>query len=441
MPYTKAINTLISLPATVDNGSGMNNAGSINRTFTGSRTGDKVAEWKRKIAEGFAAGSPYSLDAYKTYVGRPRRDFASHYQLGYPSFKVNQAYYGYPGVRNSVPNPVLMHLSVDTSEARSVALSKIYKKLESDRSEWNALAFLAEFADVIRQFGAPFSAMVEAFERHHIRVEHAKKGLRGRKSWKEESLRRIAAETWLETSFGLLPLFSDAEAIAKAFGRYEYELSDSPKLRDRIRSRAEVSNSTQVTQARVAETSMGVGYSNHVKTETVARCQYVVGLKGDVRAEFGSNNRLLELLGFEPRNIPLAIWEFTPWSWLVDYGLNVQNILQAGATVTTRVNWIVLSQTTTTTLTSIPTLQFVPNGSWPLSGLVQDPERSPTRGPGKGLSAGAFRIIRKTFNRTLPADLGVPPLYLKSPIGDLKKTANLLALATTRLTKSKTWLD
>jgi hypothetical protein len=171
-----------------------------------------------------------------------------------------------------------------------------------------------------------------------------------------------------------------------------------------------------------------------VKTVTEARAQYVVGLSGDVRADFGSNDRLLELLGLEPRNIPLAIWEAVPWSWLVDYGTNVQQILAAGATITSRVKWIVLTEVTQTVQSS--ETSAVPSydpGTYLLTSFRSDvPPKAEDRG---------VKMIRTTLSRTLPTTLGVPPLYFKSPMGDLKKMANLLAIAVTRSRDRTTWLS
>jgi hypothetical protein len=312
-----------------------------------------------------------------------------------------------------------------------MALSKLYKKLESDRSEMNAYASLAEITDVFRQFGTPFRSMVNVFERHQNRLYFERRRLVGTKTWKDEKFARIAAETWLEVSFGLIPLISDAESLAKALGRWEYELSDSPKLRDRMRTRALETTSTLTGPTAWASNQMT--FRCLTKKTTEARAQYVAGLSGEVRADFGSNKRLLELLGLEGRNIPLAVWEAVPWSWLVDYGTNVQQILQAGATITSRVKWIVLTETFRTECFTNPKVEEVHNSAYKLLSFVSHyPKKIEDRG---------VRVIRTTLTRSLPSALGVPPLYFKSPIGNLKKMANLLAVAVSRSKDRTTWLS
>lgn len=439
MSYTKTTPNRIFIPFASFNGTTTNWSGTKDFTINDVKTGEKVDKWREKIAKGLVASSPYTREVHKFVFGVARSDKSITYQSSWPATKVTNTFEGYPAARLYGAAP-LPHLSTSTSAARSEALSKLYKKIESDRSELNSTAVLAEMGDVLRQFGRPFGSIVEAFIRHENRLIYERRRLVGSKTWKDEKFSQIAANTWLETSFGLLPLISDAEDIAKAFGRFEYELEETPRLRSRMRTRAQVTKKTVVLDTITNATPMGIGFRTTLIKETVSKAQYTIGLGGEIRADFGSNGRLLELLGFEARNIPLAIWEFTPWSWLVDYGLNVQNILQAGATVTDRVKWIVLSETTTTTLQNRSKIGWFGGSSWPLVSLVSKPDPQNLRKGNPG--QGNFDVIRTTFTRSIPATLGVPPLYFKNPLQDLKKTANLLALAVSRVPRAKqTWLS
>jgi hypothetical protein len=429
MSYTRTLKETVTTPLVSIKGAAIKNGG-LTFVFTGTKTGSRVEGWRELIKKGLPASSTYQLDMTKLVKGRPESHFGSMRSRTWPYETYTYTTEGYPAIQwmSSTVN----HLGVASVKARSVALSKLYKKLESDRSEMNAYASIAEFGDVLRQFGRPFGSLVDAFLRHENRLIFEKRRLVGSPSWKKEQYARIAANTWLETSFGLLPLISDAESLAKSFGRWEYELSDSPKLRDRMRTRAEESASSAAGPYRWNGYEMS--FDGIVKTTTVARAQYVVGLSGEVRADFGSNARLLEILGFEDRNIPMAVWEATPWSWLVDYGTNVQQIMQAAATITSRVKWIVLSETLQTTVHAAPIVTPGHNSnSYELLDFQSDyPLRVEDRG---------VKMIRTTLNRTLPSTLGMPPLYFKSPLGDMKKMANLLALAVSRSKDRTTWLS
>lgn len=441
MGYTKTTPVQFQIENATFNGTSWSTTDQKTFSVNDVKTGQKVEKYKEKIAQGQPAGSAYSRDAHRLKTGAPRLDQQVNHQSGYPATKVTNAFRGYPGARYITAGPI-QHLNTTSSKtrARSEALSKLYKKLESDRSELNSYAVLAEFGDVMRQFGRPFGALVNAFMRHENRLIFERRRLVGSKTWKDEQFSKIAADTWLEVSFGLLPLFDDAVSLAKAFGRFEYELAESPRLRTRMRTRAEVVDKTVMQSDQANATPMGIGFKTIITKETRNRAQYVVGLEGEIRADFGSNGRLLELLGFEPRNLPLALWEFTPWSWLVDYGLNVQNILAAGATCVDRVKWIVLSQTTRTEHKFESKFWYTGTSTWPLVSRTSRPETNKRL---KGnLGVGNFSIVRTSFDRTLPATLGVPPLYFKNPLEDLTKTANLLALAVSRVPRARqTWLS
>lgn len=430
MSYTRTLKDTYDVSLVSQKGASVMNAGQ-KLTYTGTKTGSKVDGWKELVQKGLPASSAYYLDMTKLVKGRPESHFGEMKSNTHPYTSYTYSTKGHPAIQFVGGTP--SHLSVPTVKARSVALSKLYKKLESDRSEMNAYASIAEIGDVLRQFGRPFGSLVDAFLRHENRLIFERRRLvTGTPSWRKEKYARIAADTWLETSFGLLPLISDAESLAKALGRWEYELSDSPKLRDRMRTRAEESTSSQTGSYQWNGYEMS--FTGPIKTTTIARAQYVVGLSGEVRADFGSNARLLELLGLEDRNIPMAVWEATPWSWLVDYGTNVQQVLQAAATITTRVKWIVLTETQQTTVHAAPVVK--PSHNTQFYKLVSFQSDYPAKASDRGC-----KVIRTTMNRTLPSALGMPPLYFQSPLGSLKKTANLLALAVSRSKDRSTWLS
>lgn len=430
MSYTRTTSETLTIPVLVTDLSGQQSSNqSKSQVATQVRSGTSVPNYRELISQGLNAASAYSLDKVKLVLGPPLDDTMSCRTVGGPFTYGSQRVQGYLAAESF--DITADHLEVATAKARSMALSKIYKKLEEDRSHVNAPAILAEIGDVLRQFGAPFSAIANALNKRMDTLYYERSRLQGSRKFKNLKMLQIIAETWLETSFGLLPLISDAEAVAEAFGRFEYEQAENPQLRTRIRSRAGVSS----TSTRLWR-SMGNGstmwYNHTYNTETEARAQYTVGLKGDLRADFGSNRRLLELLGLEGRNIPLAIWEGIPNSWFLDYWTNVQQILEAGAAVTTRVNWIVLSETriTTQNVRSKPDVPPSPPPGWVRLGY----ERVI---PSKQGESGSFKTIRTTFVRSIPASLGVPPLYFETPFGDLKKMANLAALVVTK-SKSNT---
>lgn len=384
------------------------------------KAGQSMPQWRSKIAAGQSASTPYISDRRK--VLRTEEGMASH------TFRLkSQPGTTYVQVLKGVPVGSINwasqtnHLSTDASATKSVALSKTYKKLQSEFSHLNSPAVIAEFLDVIRQFGSPAEALVDLTNRHLNRLELERRGLRGSVSFKKVKWAQVVASSYLEWSFGLSPLIDDTVKAAEALARWQYEVTDSPKLRARISSRAQAEASTSVVGSQV-------GYGNahmtkmHTKIKTEGRYQYVCGLKGDLRADVGSNERLVQLLGFDHANWIPGLWEAVPWSWLADYFLNVQQILDAGVTNTGRVEWIVETYSQKS--------EFDFNKLFYWGGSTTD--KSYSKKEVTGNPGGRVVVRRVTVDRKVLTSLPVPPLYFKHPFEEAKKLANLTALLFSR---------
>lgn len=388
-----------------------------NRSYSGSRSGEKMDNYKDKIRAGENASTPYTLNRTKIEKitkGKTIELLRYKTPVSPPTFRSEV----YEGTLQEPPYS-LTHLSVNAGEADSVALSKLYKKLDSETSRLNSPAVLAEFLDVVRQFGKPAEALVDLTNRHLNRLELEKRRLTAVKfnpiRWTE-----ILASTYLEWSFGVKPLISDTKAVAEALAQWQFESSEEilQKLRAKVVSRGLVTNETvRYGATRPSQGSSRYTTTKHKKTE--GRIQYVVGLQGDLRADFDSNQRLLQLLGFDHGNWIPAVWEVVPWSWLVDYFFNINNILDAAVTSTARVAWICKTKVTRTSESYRTTLDPVYNYNSSLCDRVSRTNYN---------AGGSYDVVRTTLSRTVPATLGLPPLYFRHPFKDAGKLANMVAV-------------
>jgi hypothetical protein len=377
---------------------------------TGTRSGFKVENWQELVRQGLNASSPYSLDRTKL-LKRVDGSSSQVVQKNVWPFDTHvQVFYGVP-VYFGKP----VHLAGSHVESDSVALSKLYKKLQSERQQWAGASFAAEAMDVLRQFGRPLGGLMALHDRWRRRVHSNQKHLRAVR-YDSPAWRDIVSDLWLEYSFGLGPLMSDTADLADALARFVHEKELNQKLRARIRSRG-VSVQTAISDW----PWQGCGNINlqvkpQIVTRTEYRTQYVCGLQGDIRAPFGSIQRLQELCGFNAAAWVPGIWEAVPWSWLVDYFFNVGNILSAAVTPTDRVAWICKTDTVQTVQKVSFSGDFrIPPGGW---------SRLEMRLGGFGF----YSLQRTSVTRTIPVKLFVPPLYFKNPFGDLKKMANLAAV-------------
>lgn len=397
----------------------------------GSKSGERVPGYKDLIRQGLNASSPFSCDLFHLSGLKAGTASAVGAFVSNPSVQTSQSWSG----TIAPPPSLIAHLSVSQVKADSIALSKLYQKINSELSHLSGASALAEFGDVIRQFGSPFESIIDLTNRHLNRLELERRGLKGSAVFKRIKWAQIVASSYLEYSFGLAPLISDTEKAAEALARFKMEVDDGKlSSHDKLVSRGFDSLSSSSTQL-VGVNNTWLPFLNSYQTKTLARCQYTVGMKASLQADIGSQERLLQLCGFKPADWIPAVWEVIPWSWLLDYFANTQQILAAAATSTQDVTWVCKTVSTVTTHKLRSTFRsadcktiFAAN-SFPVVQM-------------SGSSGGAWDLTRTTVTRTvpLPSSLSAPSLYFKLPV-ELGKLANMVAvLVSRRPSASRLWV-
>jgi len=396
--------------------------------FAGTRSGQSVPGWRKLIRKGKPASSPYSRDSQKLVesytVGGA---FSISYQTWVDQDRAWAAWrnFAFEGVRPLPVSSLYSHLPASIAKAEASALKKTYRKVLQGQQHLNSLAVLAEFNEVVRQFGAPFSSIVKLTQRHITRLQKRRRGLKGGPDLRNERWLDVLSSSYLEYVFGLEPLISDTKDVAEAFARWQYEKTGEARFKRRAVSRGEDLLATTVDSFESDDALTHFGVT--VKTETQARVQYAVGIGTTLVAPFGSNERLLQLLGISPRNIVPALWEGLPWSWLIDYGVNIGDIIQGTFASTADVEWIVRSETLRTTRTVHSSFSEVETQK-ALDKTVEGFPLAKVRISQKlGSNVGKHQVVRTTFTRTIPASLGIPPLIIGFD-PTLKRYANLLAV-------------
>jgi len=324
-------------------------------------------------------------------------------------------------------------IPTSSSTADSKALADLYKKIRSQQEKLNSLASAVEFGDVVRQFGAPFSAIVDLSNKHLNRLELERRGLKGSVAFKRAKWLRIVAASYLEYSFGLAPLIADTRAVAEAVAQFNNDESLSELTqRSKVVCRGEdQASSTSTTFTNVDSGRLWIRRTD--KSSSVSRVQYIAGLQAVPHAPaFGSNERLRELLGIKPENIPAAVWEGIPWSWLADYFTNVQDILDSLGTSTASVAWVCKTVTVkhtrviSETVDKARTAQAVAAISKAVSNIENKDAYA--------------RIVRTVLTRTPNVLLGLPSLYFEYPT-KWRQYANMAAALFARREKtSALWL-
>lgn len=397
----------------------------LQTTWVGSRQCTNVPSYRQRIKDGDSAIGPYALDAY--YLEKlSQSQFIATSKTVAPATPRQ-----YQEIMTGIPGYIYQPgvIATNASKAEAIALTKIYNKIRFEQQHINSLASLAEIGDVVRQFGAPFAALVDLSNKRLNRLELERRGLKGTVVFKRAKWHRILASTWLEYAFGLAPLISDTKKVAEALARFKEP--DQQIRRSKVSARG--SDEAASTTYSVSRFYNGnIFYRTTFKDKSVSRVQYVVGLDASRTADFGSNQSLLDLLGVNVQNLAPAAWEALPWSWLADYFSNIGNIIDASVASTANVTWICK------TVSSKHTRDVM---------IAADPTLTAARINGTGRRfvslTGApvtYRSVRTILSRAQIETLGIPPLYTELPT-QLGQLANMVAVLFARKEKSSAlWL-
>jgi hypothetical protein len=418
------------LSTEVQNFDSLKTANQTITTVTGSRTGSKVPDWREKIRRGNDASSAFQSDRSRIEGLRPAELSMTAMIRGTNQRSVQY----FSGLNSSIPSS-LNHLLPDQASAEAAALTSLYKKINANLSHLSGASSLAEFGDVLHQFGHPFKSIVDLTNRRLNKLELMARGLGGTTVFRKKKWGEIVASTWLEYAFGLAPLISDTKKAAEALARWQFERSVDFKRRAKVVGRGQ-STKAEAPVFSLLALSQNWGKTRHVtRTTTERKVQYIAGLGSSLEADFGSSDRLLQLLGFKPSDWIPAAWEVIPWSWLADYFANVNNILDAVATSTADVKWVCKTVTDET----IREVLVYPDPVEVTKSV--EVQHAPWRVSSLSASEGGYRFVRKTVTRTPNVQLGVPPLIFSLP-DRWGQFANMAAVLMSRQPKaSALWIS
>lgn len=245
------------------------------------------------------------------------------------------------------------------SVARNMALNRLYQAIRSQSTHFSGGTFLGELKEslgtirnvarkVANLIPSHLAAQQKLIKRYvgsyvigpngsAVRVKdfNPRKGKRLPASkWKE--LQKGLADNWLEYAFGIRPLVNDVRDAAETIARYQND-----NVHEKVRG---YGNSTTVTSDAVTNLNFGLTHLNGQfrwlrKNEIIV--VYRCGLQFSVSSPaFGTAARLQGLMGFKLEDFVPTVWNLLPYSFLLDYFVNVGDILNAITTDTSSVRWI-----------------------------------------------------------------------------------------------------
>jgi hypothetical protein len=398
----------------------------------GYKIGEKVTGWRKIIKDGGNAGSPYVVDRSFLIGESPASpNVAIEYWVWNGSSfvvvdTISAAYNGYGTNTGELGNSFILGHGLNVSASdEAQALTKIYSRIRQESYGVNGLLVLGELRETIHMIRHPLESVRKGVTKYLdvLKAERLKvQKFRQRKSETSVDFGRRKAHivkdamsgSWLELQFGIKPAISDVKEIVSTALDI---LTGEPK-------RARVSGTSKTEPYVLNESSrqqkyICVNMDKVFNKISHASVRYVVGLKHTLDGPGTLLNQTKERMGFQVQNFIPTIYELIPYSFLLDYFVNLGDIVEASCTDTSAVSWVsktVRQDTISTVTESWSTYhESFTTGTWHPQGMH-----------GK---TDSFRVYRHlTVTRSVGSTLGIPPLILSVPGIDSTKWKNMAAL-------------
>ena len=373
-------------------------------TYTRTRTGVSVDDWRGKILRGENATSTFTGTAINLVNSTPLIASA-RYRINPFGAYFDQQCAGHVIGKYTNPNPAWTPF---TSRALAQASSKFLKEVREAESAFSGLIFLGELRETLRMLRRPAEGLQELLKSYLDRLS-SRKGRKGRRLRTDE-LTKAASQLWLEYAFGWKPLLHDIEDARKAYDalfRKERIIHVSGGGKDFIR-RAGNNYTDDVLEP--AASGWQIVWNDYIDQTEIVRFRGVVRALAVTTAQ-----DRVKLFGFTPGDFLPTAWELLPWSFLIDYFANIGDMLEAVVTDTSKVIWV--------SKVTIQQMDIV------RSGKVRHPGEIVGFGNvlSYGSSVGNVVIRKRTVSRTPTAGFIMPELVFRLPHTD-SKLLNIAAL-------------
>lgn len=291
--------------------------------------------WRRHIALGINASSGMTVDIKKVFPGRRYNSHLSY--NAWPHLQPDRVFWTLGD-----QTPPVYHLPQESAElhkrVQDGAAKKAFNRLRQLEHQFQGGVFLGEIVPTFRMLVRPFGTLRDSIGSYFSKLKAARVQI-DRSSLsprdKTKKLRKVLADTWLETSFGWQPLLSDVKDAAIALARY---YADGTTLRLKAHMTDKEQSRGPINQASRNLMVYQTFYTSELKYTVVYYGNLWPLPNGDKGLH--SLHRCVSLSGFDLRSFIPTLWELLPYSFLVDYFTNIGDIISAYSTDTGQVRWL-----------------------------------------------------------------------------------------------------
>lgn len=355
--------------------------------------GDNVSDWRRKIALGQSATT--TLEG--TFYTLRETDMTVEYRYtagGIPHVTYDSG--AILGYQYHVFNPPQQTLD---DVADNKARAKFLQHYLECRNTWRGGNFLAEVRETIHMLAHPVSSLYRSVWKHAENIGKL------RKIYKKQpaDLLKHLSDAWLAWAFGVKPLLSDCDDASTALNNLATGDWHDQKTISGF-GRNTVGTSSRLGGQSVPFGTGGWTYEKFVQTSNTIRYRAAMVARPE------NTGFLIQQFGVGIYDALPAVWEGTPWSFFVDYFLNVQEVLDGMRLWSADFGW--------------------QNATIRNSGLQHlygpAPNASP---PSRIYLTGGRHYALQTYVHRAPGVVPAPKFYFRMPGFPSLKWLNIAALA------------
>lgn len=215
-----------------------------------------------------------------------------------------------------------------SASADQIAKTKLLRKYLDARSTFRGGNFIAEVVDTYRMLRHPVNSLWKETNDFVGRVGKLRKVYK--RSHREYGQR--LSDAWLAYQYGIKPLFGDIKDANNALEALGSSTAFDGKL---IRAAGIVDDGSfsGVNGLSISPLTSYISYQRSDTTREEVRYQFLL------KARPVSFTTVQDTLGITTEDILPAIWEAIPWSVLVDYFVNVNDVLDSWKLARANVAW------------------------------------------------------------------------------------------------------
>jgi hypothetical protein len=298
----------------------------IKRTGAFSRTGTNNPKWRVLVKAGLNASNTMDVTVRNCTIRVPS-SYVSYVNFVPPDWAGNDTFDERNDLCSLFDNvEITSHFEGLLPEASSRATSALYRTIRDYDHQFQGGVFFGEFGKTVRMV----AGAAGNFRKNVLSYLTGARALAKRKGTRNGNIQ----SAYLEAVFGWQPLIGDIKDAAIAVARARLNL---PRIRFRARGLAEKHYPLGM------QTIDAIGRFNvfdlkTTKSEVIYYGAFKVSDKGlPVRSPA---ERIISLSGFDLRSFVPTAWELIPYSFLIDYFVNIGELLEAACTDTSLVAWL-----------------------------------------------------------------------------------------------------